>query len=75
MTFYKAQFYSRYFDFNAYGKTEAESIEVLKKGLNNHAKQYGIEPDWWKEYECDIYSIEVGLNGCYRDNEPILEKP
>ena len=75
MTFYKARFESWRFDFTAYGPTQAEAIATLKKGLTHHAKQYDIEADWWHDYECDIYAIEVGFGGCYRDNEPVLEAP
>ena len=75
MTFYKARFETWKFDFTAYGHTKAEAIATLKKGLDKHANDYDLESDWWHEYECDIYTIEVGLEGCYRDNEPILEAP
>ena len=75
MTFYKAQFESQNFTFTAYGQTEAKAIEALKNGLRQHAKDYAIDLNWWRRYEGDMYAIEVGLDGCYRDNEPILEKP
>jgi|TARA_R110000868_G_scaffold375720_1_gene640399 hypothetical protein len=75
MTFYQAKFDSWRFSFEAFGKTEKESIETLKKGLENHAIAYNISPDWWCDYEGDIYAIEVGFGGCYRDNESILGKP
>lgn len=75
MTFYRAAFQSNRFDFTAYGQTENEAIETLKAGLAQHAKDYGIAADWWHNYQGDIYATEVGFGGCYRDNEPILEKP
>lgn len=68
---YKARFESWRFDFTAYGKTKDEAIAALKKGLDTHAKQYDIEPDWWHDYECDIYAIEIKLGECYRDNEEV----
>jgi hypothetical protein len=75
MTFYRAAFQSQRFDFTAYGQTESDAVAALKKGLDQHAKDYAIDPDWWHECAGDIYAIEVGFGGCYRDNEPILEKP
>lgn len=72
MKIYKAAFESWRFDFAAYGKTEAEAIETLKKGLDRHAKGYDIETDWWHDYAGDIYTVEITLGACYRDNTPIL---
>ena len=72
MTFYQAKFDSINFQFTAFGKTEAKAIMALKLGLIQHSRDYGIDRDWWKEYANDIYTIEVGLDGCYRDNEAIL---
>lgn len=74
MTFYKAKLLTINFEFEAFGTTEENSIEVLKKGLYQHSIDYQIDEDWWHDYQDDIYAIEVGLDGCYRDNEPILEK-
>jgi len=75
MTFYKARLDSYNFDFTAYGATKSAAIATLKKGLKQHASDYGINSDWWHDLKNDIYAVEVGLGGCYRDNEPILEKP
>jgi hypothetical protein len=77
--FYKAMFDSRNFQFEAYGENETLAKEHLKKGLNNHAKQYQIPNDWWHEYGGDIYVIEIEIgrpdfNSCYRDNELIKGK-
>jgi hypothetical protein len=79
MTFYKAMFDSRNFQFEAYGENETLAKEHLKKCLNNHAKQYQIPNDWWHEYGGDIYVIEIEIgrpdfNSCYRDNELIKGK-
>ena len=75
MTFYRARLESWRFDFTAYGQTKEAAIDALKKGLEQHAKDYAIDSDWWHEIQNDIYTIEVGLGGCYRDNSPILETP
>ena len=79
MKFYKAMFDSRNFQFEAYGENETLAREHLKKGLNNHAKQYQIPNDWWHEYGGDIYVVEIEIgrpdfNSCYRDNELIKGK-
>ena len=76
---YKAMYDSRNFSFEAYHDNEILAIEHLKLGLNNHAKQYNIESDWWHEYAGDIYTVEIHLgtpsfNSCYRDNELIKVK-
>ena len=77
--FYKAMVDSRNFQFEAYGENETLAKEHLKKGLNNHAKQYQIPNDWWHEYRGDIYTVEIEIgrpdfNSCYRDNELIKGK-
>jgi len=77
--FYKAMFDSRNFQFEAYGENETLAKEHLKKGLNNHAKQYQIPNDWWHEYGRDIYVVEIEIgrpdfNSCYRENELIKGK-
>ena len=64
----KAIFESPRFSFEAYGQTASHAINALKKGLCKHGEEYGIEPDWWKEYEGDIYTIYIKLNECYRDS-------
>ena len=79
MKFYKAMFDSRNFQFEAYGENETLAREHLKKGLNNHAKQYQIPNDWWHEYGGDIYVVEIEIgrpdfNSCYRENELIKGK-
>lgn len=68
---YKANFESSRFSFEAYGETEKVAIASLKLGLVRHAKQYGIEPDWWVKYEGDINTIEIECGSCYRDYEKI----
>jgi hypothetical protein len=76
---YKAIFDSWNFSFEAYHENEILAIEHLKLGLNNHAKQYNLENDWWHEYQGDIYAVEIKLgtpsfNSCYRDNHLISVK-
>jgi hypothetical protein len=76
--FYKALFHSWNFSFEAYGENETLAREHLKRGLGNHAKQYALAPDWWHDYQNDIYCIEIKIgspsfNSCYRDNNLISE--
>lgn len=68
---YKATFESFRFSFEAYGETEKVAIASLKLGLNRHAKQYGIESDWWHEYQGDINTMEIECGSCYRDYDKI----
>lgn len=75
MTFYQARFESWRFDFQAFGESKEKAIAALKKGLDQHSIDYQIEYNWWHDYECDIYTVEVGFGGCYRDNQAVLESP
>ena len=75
---YKAIFDSWNFQFEAYAENETLAKEHLKKGLKNHAKQYGLLNNWWHEYQGDIYVIQIEIgspsfNSCYRDNHLISE--
>jgi hypothetical protein len=76
---YKAKLDSWNFCFEAYHEKEILAIEHLKLGLNNHAKQYNLLPDWWHDFAGDIYTVQIHLgtpsfNSCYRDNELIKIK-
>jgi hypothetical protein len=70
---FRAYFDSRHFSFEAYGSTREKAISALKKGLRSHGRTYGdrITPNWWKEYECDIFAYEINLNHAYRDRSEI----
>jgi len=77
MKFYKAILDSWNFHFESYAINETLAKEHLKKGLNNHAKQYALPNDWWHEYGSDIFTVEIEIgrpdfNSCYRDNDLIL---
>ena len=76
---WKAKLDSWNFSFEAYHEKEILFIEHLKLGLDNHAKQYNLLPDWWHDFAGDIYTVEIHLgtpsfNSCYRDNELIKLK-
>jgi len=65
----KASYQSANFYFEAYGITTNHALNALKRGLSNHAKQYGIEDNWW--FENDIVIRYIEMNKAYRDNEMI----
>lgn len=68
----KASYESRNFTFEAYGQTTNHALNALKRGLSNHAKQYGIEDDWW--FEDDIVIQYIKPNQAYRDKEEIKDQ-
>jgi len=64
------------FNFTAYDATEEGALFALKQGLEVHAEQYGLEPDWWTNwpsYEDSINVHEVALGHAYREgsDQPI----
>lgn len=67
-TFWQARYESRHFHFEAYGPTKEEAIQVLRRGLSVHARQYDCEPDWFEEYfEDNLMVLEISLGAAYRD--------
>jgi len=68
---FKAELQTSNFTFEAYGKTAEYARHALTAGLVDHAEQYGIEPDWWRQWECDIQTTRLELQVAYRDNELI----
>ena len=67
----KATYESPNFTFTAYGQTTAHAVNALKRGLNQHTKDYDLDNDWWKRFENDIYTEYIELNKAYRDSELI----
>ena len=65
----KAWYQTRNFEFTAYGQTTAHAVNALKRGFDQHAKQYDLNADWWKEFENDISTAYIQLNQAYRDDE------
>jgi hypothetical protein len=68
---FKAELESRNFTFEAYGRTAAQALDALTAGLVDHAEQYGIAPDWWRQWEGDIFTTKFEMQVAYRDNERI----
>lgn len=65
----KATYESPNFTFTAYGQTTAHAVNALKRGLNQHTRDYDLDNDWWKRFENDIYTEYIELNKAYRDSE------
>lgn len=65
----KATYESPNFTFTAYGQTTAHAVNALKRGLNQHTKDYDLDNDWWKRYENDICIEYIELNKAYRNRE------
>jgi len=71
----KARLNTTNFCFEAYGSTADKARAALIAGLKTHAKQYRIErPDWWVEWEEEIYITPIQLNAAYRDSEQIKDQ-
>jgi hypothetical protein len=66
---YRANYESRSFSFEAYGKTADDSKAALMVGLLRHMHQYNLEADWY--YKEDIFVVEYELNAPYRDGSII----
>ena len=75
MKLFRAQFDTRHFDFEGYGHTEKEAIDVCYEGWLDHCRNYNpcaeIDPDYVKREDIGAYEIQTGL--AYRDREPIGE--
>ena len=65
MRIYRANYESRNFSFEAYGKTEQDARAALMIGLLRHMHQYNLEADWY--CNDDISIVEYQLNAPYRD--------
>jgi len=65
----KATYESRNFTFTAYGQTTAHAVNALKRGLDQHTRDYDLDPDWWHRFENDIVTEHIQLNRAYRDYE------
>lgn len=62
-----AEYNSTNFDFISFGSSETESIEFLKKGLEKHASQYRLSPNWY--YEESIRTVEIISGHVFRDGQ------
>jgi hypothetical protein len=65
----KATFESPNFTFTAYGQTTSHAVNALKRGLDQHTTDYGLDVGWWHKYSEDIVVEYIELNKAYRDHE------
>ena len=65
----KATYESRNFTFTAYGQTTAHAVNALKRGLDQHTRDYDLDPDWWHQFKNDIVTEHIQPNRAYRDSE------
>lgn len=65
----KAWYQTRNFEFTAYGEDTSQAIDALKRGFDQHAKQYNLHADWWQEFADDICTAPIQVNQAYRDDE------
>lgn len=73
MKLFRAYFDTRHFDFEGYGKTAEEAIEVCYAGWVKHCRTYRpdmeIDPDYVKKDDISVYEIAIGE--AYRDRDTI----
>ncbi len=69
-TFYRAQYVSRHFEFEAYGATESDAHNAMLQTLKAHARQCGGLGRAWFAPD-DIYTYPVKLGAGCRDKEPL----
>lgn len=75
-----AEYDSRNFSFIAVGESETHAKVALVEGLKQHAKQYGIEENWFTYlYESveewlddgEVNVVELQMGQCARDGSVI----
>jgi hypothetical protein len=70
---FRAYFDTRHFDFEGYGATAEEAIDVCYQGWVDHCAHYRpgvpIDVDYVQRDEIGVYEIRVGH--AYRDRESI----
>ena len=73
MSIFRACFDTRHFDFEGYGATSDEAIEVCYAGWLKHCERYNpnasIDPAYVSREDIGVYPIDIG--NAYRDREPI----
>jgi hypothetical protein len=73
MGLFRASFDTRHFDFEGYGTTAEEAVEVCYAGWVKHGQTYRpgepIDPDYVSKDDIGVYEIQIGE--AYRDREPI----
>ena len=72
MKIYKAQYDSRNFSFEGFGKTKDEALATLNKALEIHTKNYDLEEDWFYKESIEVTEYKIGVPYC--DYDEIIEK-
>jgi hypothetical protein len=71
---YRCEMVTAFFNFEAYGASEAEAWSALKAGLAKHGQQYRLRENWWDGgFDHSTYAIAVGAS--YRDRELLGAAP
>lgn len=65
MKIYRANYDSRNFSFEAYGKTSAAAHAALLAALLRHMDQYDLDADWYCKDDIAVQAFD--LNTPYRD--------
>ena len=65
MKIYRANYDSRNFSFEAYGKNKDDAVAYLMVALLRHMDQYNLDADWYCKDDIAVQAFE--LNTPYRD--------
>lgn len=65
----KATIDTHNFSFEAYGPTVAHAVNALTRGLEAHAKQYGLAPAWYDRAAIQTQYLDTCV--AYRDRKRI----
>lgn len=77
--FWRAEYHSRHFQFEAFGPTHDVAAFALRLLLERHAAQYQAAPEWvgevMAEVEADEMVRQLQFGAGYRDGELVCEIP
>lgn len=70
-TLFVFRFTSRHFTFEAAGTTVEEARKALREGTYRHARTYGIDQNWAREFIGEAEPEIFVAGRCTRDGAPI----
>lgn len=70
--FWHAHLSTSHFTFDAYGQTEAEARDALKRGIRVHVHQTDASPKYMREALEDANVTRVEMGSCWRDRDSQL---
>jgi hypothetical protein len=71
-SFVHATFETRHFNFEAYGTTREQCIELLHAAWQRHCNRHAeADKKFFKEYLCDVNFVDVRIGAVYMDGEQI----